>query len=90
MDTLPLLFDRIVAVANLILIPMFSLYAASWVTVASELVLMAPLYLWTRTELGTMPNLLALSWLPINCLVPLVNDGMEARHGTVAWSAGHA
>ncbi len=51
-------------VANLILIPMFSLYAASWVTVASELVLMAPLYLWTRTELGTMPNLFALAWRP--------------------------
>ncbi len=51
-------------VANLILIPMFSLYAASWVTVASELVLMIPLYIWTRGELGTMPNLLALAWRP--------------------------
>jgi O-antigen/teichoic acid export membrane protein len=51
-------------VANLILIPMFNLYAASWVTVASELVLMVPLYLWTRRELGTMPNLFALAWRP--------------------------
>ncbi len=51
-------------VANLILIPMFSLYAASWVTVASELVLLVPLYLWTRTELSAMPNLFALAWRP--------------------------
>ncbi len=52
-------------VANLIFIPQYGLYAASWVTVASELVLLVPLYWWTWRELRAgMPNLFALAWRP--------------------------
>lgn len=63
--------------ANLLLIPQFGFYAAAWVTVASEVVLMIPIYLLIRRSLaGAMPNLLALAWRPALAAVVV---------GGVAW-----
>jgi len=63
--------------ANLLLIPAFSLYAASWVTVASEVVLSVPIYLLLRRALGAaMPNVLALTLRPTLAAVVV---------GTVVW-----
>lgn len=50
-------------VANLALIPLYGYLAASWVTVASELVLLVPFWRVVRQELPSI-GLLALAWRP--------------------------
>jgi O-antigen/teichoic acid export membrane protein len=75
-------------VANLLLVPRFGLYAASLITIMSELVLFAVFLPRLRRE-GLLPPLLQLAWRPLLAalFMALVMLLLMARASDLGWGA---